>query len=324
MTAMRENILTSVTSRDKYLQGVVALDQEMSGITTQQVFNYIQANSIPLPMFGLNQELSTYDLFVLWHSIAMNLPMPPGNGAHSGPVFLPWHRMYMIRLEQELQRVLGDADFGLPYWDWAADGELPRSSQWRTSLWTADVLGNARGNVTNGPLRDMRVRLEGQGSTLASIPPRRLQREAGLDSRVRDLPQQSHVQLALNEDDYDRNPWSQAPRAHRNRLEGWLNEPLFNNPRPQLHNRVHVWIGGDMGPTTSPNDPVFFLNHCNVDRIWEAWMADRGRVYQPGQNEGPVGHRINDVMVAILGAPMRPSEVLNPSDWYAYDSLSVA
>ena len=21
-----------------------------------------------------------------------------------------------------------------------------------------------------------------------------------------------------------------------------------------------------------PNDPVFYLNHCNVDRIWEGWM----------------------------------------------------
>ena len=76
---------------------------------------------------------------------------------------------------------------------------------------------------------------------------------------------------------------------------------------------VHVWIGGDMGPGTSPNDPAFFLNHCNVDRIWEAWMASKGRIYRPGEGVGPAGHRINDLMVAILGDSMRPQDVLDPT-----------
>ena len=26
---------------------------------------------------------------------------------------------------------------------------------------------------------------------------------------------------------------------------------------------------------TSPNDPLFFLNHCNVDRIWAEWQQDK-------------------------------------------------
>lgn len=25
---------------------------------------------------------------------------------------------------------------------------------------------------------------------------------------------------------------------------------------------------GDMGPATSPNEPLFFLHHANVDRVW--------------------------------------------------------
>lgn len=28
-----------------------------------------------------------------------------------------------------------------------------------------------------------------------------------------------------------------------------------------------------MGPMTSPNDPVFFVHHCNVDRIWYNWQV---------------------------------------------------
>lgn len=323
MTALRENILTSVEARDNFLQGIVALDQEMPGITAADVSQFLQRNSIPLPMQGINQQLSTYDLFVLWHAVAMSIPLPPGNGAHSGPVFLPWHRMYLIRLEQELQRVLRDDSFGLPYWDWAADGELPNSSQWQTQLWTANFIGEARGQVRSGPISNMQVRLlqisrlSTPSTVLLSINPRPIQRESGLNSISRTLPKQSDVQLALHEVDYDRPPWSQSATGHRNRLEGWINGP-------QLHNRVHVWIGGDMTPATSPNDPVFFLNHCNVDRIWEAWMANSGRIYHPDTNDGPVGHRINDFMIAVLGEPLRPSDIINPSDWYVYDSLAVA
>ena len=32
---------------------------------------------------------------------------------------------------------------------------------------------------------------------------------------------------------------------------------------------------------------------------------------------------INDLMVAILGQPLRPQDVLNSAQWYRYDTLSV-
>jgi tyrosinase len=319
MASVRENILGSTQARDKYLQGVVALNQEMRGITAQDVFQFLQDNSIPLPMQRINQQLSTYDLFVLWHVVAMSIPIPPGNAAHSAPIFLPWHRLYLIRLEEEIQRVLGDNTVGLPYWDWAADGELPVNDQWQTQLWNQDHLGEARGQLQSGTLNAMRVRLyqNPMNGTLLSIQPRQITREAGLDANFPVLPMKSGVQQALDETDYDDFPWSQSSIGHRNRLEGWIDGP-------QLHNLVHVWIGGDMAPGTSPNDPVFFLNHCNVDRIWEAWMGENGRVYAPLANQGPAGHRINDLMVAILGAALPPSDVLDPAQWYSYDSLTVA
>jgi tyrosinase len=69
--------------------------------------------------------------------------------------------------------------------------------------------------------------------------------------------------------------------------------------------------------------PVFWLNHCNVDRLWEAWLRRRGRTYVPGAGQGPVGQRANDPMLSIAWPSMRPGEVLNPIasglDWYRYD-----
>ncbi|MFJ8719354.1 tyrosinase family protein [Streptomyces violaceus] len=72
---------------------------------------------------------------------------------------------------------------------------------------------------------------------------------------------------------YDFAPWLHDSRGFRSRLEGFTGTGL--------HNQVHRWIGGDMAPASSPNDPVFFLHHANVDRLWESWMDRHGRNYVP-------------------------------------------
>jgi len=37
------------------------------------------------------------------------------------------------------------------------------------------------------------------------------------------------------------------------------------------HNNVHGFVGGDMGAFLSPLDPIFWLHHANVDRLWANW-----------------------------------------------------
>jgi tyrosinase len=40
------------------------------------------------------------------------------------------------------------------------------------------------------------------------------------------------------------------------------------------HNYVHNWVGGAMGdPTISPEDPIFWMHHGNIDRIWSRWQT---------------------------------------------------
>ena len=39
------------------------------------------------------------------------------------------------------------------------------------------------------------------------------------------------------------------------------------------HNRGHGWVGGDMSnPRISPNDPIFWMHHAQIDRIWSEWQ----------------------------------------------------
>lgn len=40
------------------------------------------------------------------------------------------------------------------------------------------------------------------------------------------------------------------------------------------HNPIHNIIGGWMADLSSPTDPIFYLHHANVDRLWHAWSSE--------------------------------------------------
>lgn len=43
------------------------------------------------------------------------------------------------------------------------------------------------------------------------------------------------------------------------------------------HNPVHNLIGNAMATMQSPNDPIFYLHHANIDRLWHAWSLPNGK-----------------------------------------------
>jgi tyrosinase len=52
------------------------------------------------------------------------------------------------------------------------------------------------------------------------------------------------------------------------------------------HGEVHDAIGGDMGAVpTAARDPLFWVHHCNVDRLWSAWLSAGGGRRMPSQGD---------------------------------------
>ncbi|RYZ59383.1 MAG: hypothetical protein EOP07_04185 [Proteobacteria bacterium] len=54
------------------------------------------------------------------------------------------------------------------------------------------------------------------------------------------------------------------------------------------HNGVHNTVGGIMANTTdSPRDPVFWLHHCNIDRVWTQWVTMHPEALKPFADPSP-------------------------------------
>ncbi len=249
-----------------------------------------------------------YNQYVLRHGQA------PMSNIHRSPAFLPWHRQFILDFERELQQVSGNPILALPYWNWTEDAGLPDP---RTApIWADNFMGgngdpNNNWAVRSGPFRQGQwTIIDGNGNAAGA-----LRRQFGIN--VSTLPSQVDVNNALSTTPYDASPWNMTSNpSFRNRLEGW-----YGAAGPGLHNRVHVWVGGSMIPMTSPNDPVFFLHHCFVDKLWADWQARfSNQSYQPISG-GPRGHNLNDLMERSVSGSVTPASVLNIRTLgYSYDT----
>jgi tyrosinase len=227
---------------------------------------------------------NTYDQFVVIH-------LQYEWYGHRGPAFLPWHRWFLKKFEEALQRM--DSTLSLPYWDWSVDNS--KNSQ----IWQSGFMGpngtTADGQVTSGPFAIK----WGQWPLKILIYPETekpyLKRQMGPEpGDPSSLPTPQDVTDTLNQTPYDVPDWDEHSRSgFRNTLEGFI-----PGPRSGMHNRIHNWVSGSMIPVTSPNDPVFFLHHCFIDKLWADWQSLHLNEawYLPTDGTTRKGHNLNDTM----------------------------
>ena len=199
--------------------------------------------------------------------------------AHGAPGFLPWHRAYLLDLERELQAI--DPSVALPYWRF--DQPAPNIFT-RDFLGVSDALGTVQFSATN-PLQFWRT--DGvQGINRRPV----LQHRRSAARRLRTEAQT----LALGNQ-----------------------YPAFRTMEGNPHGSAHTSFGGSISSIpTAARDPLFFLLHCNVDRLWAKWQRQIGR-FDPAQaasydsNPGnPIGHNLPDTMWpwnGITGGPRPPT-----------------
>lgn len=181
------------------------------------------------------------------------------NEIHYYENFLPWHRLYLLNLERDLQLI--DPSVSLHYWRW--DFPAP-------NLFSKDFAG------------EMAVE-----TTFTGVPPKfslsnpwRNWRPPGSAQLLRSA---INWNLALN------GGWNvligrKAPEAYAiNMGQGIYINLFWDKDRPRgsrpgyifsaPHGGGHMSFGGQISDIpTAPQDPVFFMLHSNVDRIWALWQ----------------------------------------------------
>jgi tyrosinase len=222
---------------------------------------------------------------------------------HGSWHFLPWHRGYLFAFEAivaaKVKELTGD-DWALPYWNYLDDTNA-----------------DAR-KVPDAFLEDKLP--DGSDNPLKKYP-----RRPGLKV-LQPGPGEFNLS-AMDEDDFLVGGTGNVGLGGGIRdfvLQGGRAGDLEYNP----HNTVHRLVAGFMGdPRLAGLDPIFWLHHCNIDRLWEAWMNTPGKnmVRDPRWLNAPANRKFimptvggADPGMTYTGADTLPGGRLQPR----YDNLT--
>jgi len=150
--------------------------------------------------------------------------------------FVPWHRCFVFYFEQIIAAVSGRPEFTLPYWNYSTSDPSTRG--------VIPPQFTLQNDPTFGPLFDgLRNPGVNQGQ-----------------------PIQGNDDSLLSLDSLDQTTYSPDPQQ---------GTPGFNMGLDNgLHGNVHVLVGGGQNMGSVPfaaRDPIFWMHHCNIDRLWASW-----------------------------------------------------
>jgi tyrosinase len=177
--------------------------------------------------------------------------------AHSGSAFLPWHRAFILHIERLLQSA--DPSVALPYWRF--DENAP-------NVFTQDFMGeNSGGNVATLAAGNPIVSWSLPGEAV----PAGIQRQTPYGNGGHPLVATEIATLGLGSPGFTYASFlgmevnAHNPAHFRSGFTDATGTPVAGAS----------WIAGS--PAIAPRDPLFFLLHANVDRLWAKWQWLRGR-----------------------------------------------
>lgn len=175
-------------------------------------------------------------------------PMLANECRHQSWYFAPWHRMYLLYFERivraEVRANGGPKDWALPFWDYDRVGTRTLPLAFRQPR---------RPDGSANPLF-VADRNPGINSGAAALPP-------AITSAAFALSRPLYTGTV---------EFGGGQAAAPGQFQGRTGR-LEATP----HNDVHVAIGGLMGdPGTAAADPIFWLHHANIDRLWWTWDED--------------------------------------------------
>ncbi|CAE6443097.1 unnamed protein product [Rhizoctonia solani] len=134
----------------------------------------------------------------------------------------------------------------MPYWDWTRDSgtaEAFINSEIFHPTKGFGSIGTTGACVQNGPYAGMKP----------------------------NFPERHCLKRGFNLSSAEPEQWTNMEIHKIMRYPDFLN--FWNKTERWTHDRVHNAIGGDMLEHYSPNDPLFYLHHAQIDRMWTLWQG---------------------------------------------------
>lgn len=223
------------------------------------------------------RALGYYDQIMWVHADKGNF-----NFAHLTDGFLPWHREYLIMMEDALRSVSPASNcITIPFWDWTLDAADPLSSIMFTDSnfgGTGVDRGDGKKCVASGPFKEWTL--------------------LGNDCLQRDLNGAGFI--ATREEVL--NVISSNDR-HRD----------FSRAIELFHDTVHRWIGGTMVLDNSADEPLFIVHHSFIDMLWSVWqdchnydlvnpaaVQAGGNVFTGGYETGSLGVPVSTALTRVM------------------------
>ncbi|KAK1857532.1 hypothetical protein I4F81_000149 [Pyropia yezoensis] len=193
--------------------------------------------------------------------------------AHGGSAFFPWHRLFLLEVEEALSVEAGER-VALPFWPWAYESaDLAGADVWAPFFYGGAAPGAC---IPDGPFATVTA---SQGRCIVR----------GFSSTPGGINGFAVVQ----------------PGAIQQAVFSSASYEDFATVTEVFHNELHVALGGDMVEAFAPDDPIFFAHHAYVDRWWAARQqvsgnpndyggAQAGFVASPSDALDPFGRTVSD------------------------------
>lgn len=234
---------------------------------------------------------------------------------HGSWHFLPWHRGYLIAFEAIIRDAVvkadGPSDWALPYWNYFKPGQNPLPPAFGSRDWPD-------GSGDNPLFVEQRYGFLGDGNVV--VPQNRINMDA------------------LGDPDFEGVKSGGSPGF------GGVDTGFEHGGRPhgrieqQPHDVVHGFVGGGLSPQqpglmsvpqTAGLDPIFWLHHANIDRLWEVWRRNPATHVDPTKPKWTDGPAASGERAFIMPMPGGTSWTYTPGEMsdlstlgYDYDDVS--
>lgn len=282
-------------------------------LTDDEVKNLCRAVGYMRKNIQLNSPIQweNYAKLHAYHCTDSGVPMVQ---VHWSWHFLPWHRGYIYFLERILANILKTQfkvdDFAYPYWDWINHKEVPNTKSRKLAglsspLFGYDLTQEDMVNADNLDFDNLAL-YDGNRKPSISAPTMDVNNEVSSESK-------QHIQETIwyMSKEYI-SAILQAPfemfggKSVTDKVTG--QGLLEQGP----HNNGHDWVGTRYGNNRNmgtlryaANDPIFFMHHANIDRIFSLYKGEMPDINGPwGKQEytyvdidgSPITVTVKDIM----------------------------